>query len=121
MTGAGDPAGDAFAQLQFESRRIRRQAVRHFDFQETGGRIEQHDGSTGGADQAHRFAEDQFQRCARFERGMDDVADLIQQLEPFAAGFQFSQFVAHRSSRRVFRFQLQVRLTAVVTPGNLTR
>ena len=95
---ARDPAGNSFAESESELQRVRRQAVRHVDFEKASGRIEQRDRAAGGAHQAHRLAENQFERFAGFERGVNDVADLIKQAEPFVAGSQFGQFVAHAVS-----------------------
>ena len=99
---AGHPASDALAEFELELRRGRRQPARGFDFEKAGGRIEQGHRTAGGAHQLNRLVHDELQRLVRLECGMNDVADLIEQVEPFVAGFEIGQFVAHRFMRQGF-------------------
>jgi len=57
--------------------------------------IDQHDRAGAGVHQADGFAHDQLQRLLRIERGVDDVAHLIEQLQPLVARHQFWKFVTH--------------------------
>jgi hypothetical protein len=52
--------------------------------------------TAGGAHQAHGFLNDQLQRLLRIERRMDDVADLVEQLEPVMGRPQAGNVIGHR-------------------------
>jgi hypothetical protein len=43
-----------------------------------------------------------LERFTRFERGVDDVADLMKQVQPFVAGFQFGRVVAEVQGDPIF-------------------
>src|SRR5439155_10230991 len=73
-----------------------------FDFEKAGGGIEQGHRTAGSAHQLNGLVHDELQRFVWLESGMNDVADLIEQVEPFVAGFEIGQFVAHRFMRRLF-------------------
>ncbi len=92
---ARDPAGDAFAHAQFQFGGRARQVLRRGNFQKTGSRIDQNHRAGTRVHQADGLAHDQLQRLLRIQRGMDDIAHLIEQLQPLMPLRQFGQFVAH--------------------------
>ena len=74
---ARDPAGDAFTEAQFHRGRVLRQPHVRVDLQEARGGIDQDDRPARSAHDAHRLVQDELKRLLRFQRGMDDVADLV--------------------------------------------
>ena len=90
-----DPAGDAFADAQFQFPRRRGKVLRRVDFEEARRGIDQRERAGRRAHHAHRLADDELQRLLRIERGVDDVADLIQQAQALRRQFGFCQFLAH--------------------------
>ena len=88
--GAGDPAGDAFAQTQFEIPGLGGQTFGSVDFEQAVGGIQENGGAAGGAHKPDRFVQDQLEGLLRIERGMNDVADLVEEIQPVVAGLQLS-------------------------------
>ena len=84
---ARDPAGDALAHPQLDRGGPGRQAGGGLDFEQAVVGIEQDDRAAGGPDQPHRLLQDQLQGLLGVQRGMDDIADLIKDLQPFMGRF----------------------------------
>ena len=71
------------------------QILRRVDFEELRGGIDQHQRAGRGPHHPHGFADNELQRLLRIQRGMDDVADLIQQAQPFRRQIGLVRFFAH--------------------------
>ena len=74
-------------------------ALERGNFKEARGWIDQYDRAGTRVHQSHGLADNQLQRLLRIERGMNDVAHLIEQLQPLMPPCQFCQFVAHVAER----------------------
>lgn len=61
--------------------------MRDLDVEKAGGGIDENDGAAAGAHQPDSLAEDELERLLRIERGVKDVADLLEQVQPHAAFF----------------------------------
>ena len=79
------PAGDALADAELQLARGGRKILRGVDFEEIGRGIDEHQRAGRRAHDAHGLADNELERLLRIERGMDDVADLIQQAQTLVA------------------------------------
>ena len=66
------------------------QSQRGVNFQKTRSRIDKCHRPAGSAHDTHGFAQNEPERFLRFERGMNDVADLVEEIQPVVAGLQLS-------------------------------
>ena len=73
-----DPAGDAFAGLQFLAQRVAREPALDFDAQRAGVGIHERDGGARGAEARDDFVEDEVERFARILGAVHQFADAIQ-------------------------------------------
>src|ERR1043165_1716024 len=67
------------------------------DFEKAGAGIDEHHRAAIGLHDARGFPHDELKGLLRFTRGMNDVADLIEQIQPLEARAEFFQFIAHRT------------------------
>ena len=75
-----------------------REAGGDLNFQKSVGGIDQDDGAAGGAHEPDGFAQNEVEGFLLVEGRMEDVADLVEEVEPLIALFKFSQFVVHGSN-----------------------
>lgn len=92
----GHPAGDAFADAEFQFG-ARRKTVGRLNLEKPVDRVDQDHRTGSGVDEADRLLDDQVKRLLLVQRGVDHLADLIKPLELFGTdGGMDGSFVAHR-------------------------
>ena len=102
------PASDAFARAQFYFSRRRRKILRRVNLQKIGRRIDERQRAGRRPHHPHRLAHDQLQRLLRIQRGVDDVADLIQQAQTLWRQFRFMDFLTHLKQFLILNFEFLV-------------
>ena len=92
---ASHPASNAFADPQFEVRRVGRKTFRRVNLEPAVRRVDQHDRAAGSAHQTDGLIHNQLQRHLRLERAVNHAADLVQHIQPVVPRFQVGKLVAH--------------------------
>ena len=89
FAGAGDPAGDAFADAQLQLHCRSRQILRRVNLQKACRGIDENNRAGRRAHEPDSFAHDQLKSLLRLQRRVDDVAHLVEQLQSLVAQGQF--------------------------------